>query len=128
MAFTQRRHGNVGHFQRLRAARHSDLYRFHGCHFQDKVRGRRRPVLLAPRSQDAGGADLVLEPAVQPVAFRERVHAVLTSVNESAVAMKSTAAKLVEASAGALQRAEEAGGTSNEACANVETVAAAGAQ
>ncbi|MFL4977398.1 MAG: methyl-accepting chemotaxis protein [Xanthobacteraceae bacterium] len=59
------------------------------------------------------------------LSFREGVHSVLKGVNESAAVMKATAAKLSEASAAALQRAHEAGGTSNEASANVETAAAA---
>jgi methyl-accepting chemotaxis protein len=59
------------------------------------------------------------------LAFRDGVHSVLKGVHESAAVMKATAAKLSEASAAALQRAHEAGSTSNEASANVETAAAA---
>ena len=59
------------------------------------------------------------------LAFRESVHTVLESVNESAAAMKTTAVKLSDVSATASQRAQEAGGTSNEASANVETAASA---
>jgi len=57
--------------------------------------------------------------------FRERVHAVLKTVNQSAAAMKSTAATLAEETVAASERADAAGKTSNEASANVETAAAA---
>lgn len=59
------------------------------------------------------------------LAFREGVGALLKSVNDSTVTMKTTATRLSEASAAAAQRAEEAGSTSNEASANVSTAAAA---
>jgi len=59
------------------------------------------------------------------LSFRDGVHSVLKSVHESAAVMKATAAKLSQASAAALQRAHEAGDTSNTASTNVETAAAA---
>jgi methyl-accepting chemotaxis protein len=62
------------------------------------------------------------------LAFREGVHAVLKSVNDSAASMKSTAMQLSEISAAASRRADEAGNTSNEASANITTVAAAAEQ
>jgi methyl-accepting chemotaxis protein len=58
-------------------------------------------------------------------AFRESAHAVLASVNDSAAAAKSTGSGLAEAFAAASARAHDAGNTSNEASANVDSAAAA---
>jgi methyl-accepting chemotaxis protein len=59
------------------------------------------------------------------LAFRESVHTVLESVNESAAAAKSTGSRLAEAFAAASARAHDAGNTSSEASTNVDTAAAA---
>jgi len=57
--------------------------------------------------------------------FRERVESVLTSVDESAATMKSTATKLLAASDQTSQRAESAVNASNDASTNVTTAATA---
>jgi methyl-accepting chemotaxis protein len=58
-------------------------------------------------------------------AFRERVEAMLKTVSDSAVAMRSTATTLFASSHKASQRAEGAVQMSNEASANVEIAASA---
>src|SRR5882724_6061313 len=59
------------------------------------------------------------------VAFRQRVEAMLKTVSDSAVAMRSTATTLFASSHKASQRAEGAVQMSNEASANVEIAASA---
>ncbi len=59
------------------------------------------------------------------VSFRERVETVLKTVNDSAVAMRSTAATLSASSSQTSQRAEGAVSTSNDASGNVGTAASA---
>jgi methyl-accepting chemotaxis protein len=58
-------------------------------------------------------------------AFRQRVEAMLKTVNDSSGAMRSTASTLFASSRKASQRAEGAVHTSNEASTNVETAASA---
>jgi methyl-accepting chemotaxis protein len=58
-------------------------------------------------------------------AFRERIEAMLKTVNDSAAAMRATARTLFASSNKASQRAEGAVHTSNEASTNVETAASA---
>jgi methyl-accepting chemotaxis protein len=58
-------------------------------------------------------------------AFRQRIEAMLTTVNDSAAAMRTTARALFATSHKASQRAEGAVHTSNEASTNVETAASA---
>ena len=60
--------------------------------------------------------------------FRERVEAMLKTVNDSAVAMKSAATELSAASGQTSQRAEGAVNASNEASSNVSAAAAAAEQ
>jgi hypothetical protein len=57
--------------------------------------------------------------------FRARIEAMLNTVNDSAVAMRTTASKLFESSNKASQRAVGAVHTSNEASTNVEIAASA---
>jgi len=59
------------------------------------------------------------------VSFRGRVETVLKTVNENAVAMRSTAAMLSAASSQTSQRVEGAVSTSNDASGNVGTAASA---
>jgi methyl-accepting chemotaxis protein len=59
------------------------------------------------------------------VAFRQRIDAMLKTVGDSAVAMRSTASTLFASSHKASQRAEGAVHMSNEASANVEIAASA---
>jgi methyl-accepting chemotaxis protein len=58
-------------------------------------------------------------------AFRQRIEAMLTTVNDSTGAMRATASTLFTSSRKASQRAEGAVNTSNEASTNVETAASA---
>jgi methyl-accepting chemotaxis protein len=58
-------------------------------------------------------------------AFRQRIEAMLTTVNDSTGAMRATASTLFNSSRKASQRAEGAVNTSNEASTNVETAASA---
>jgi methyl-accepting chemotaxis protein len=58
-------------------------------------------------------------------AFRQRVEAMLNTVNDSTGAMRTTASTLFASSRKASQRAEGAVHTSNEASTNVETAASA---
>src|SRR5262249_35705732 len=58
-------------------------------------------------------------------AFRQRIEAMLKTVNDSAGAMRATASTLFASSSKASQRAEGAVQTSNEASANVEVAASA---
>jgi len=58
-------------------------------------------------------------------AFRQRIEAMLRTVNDSAAAMRATARTLFASSNKASQRAEGAVHTSNEASINVETAASA---
>lgn len=60
--------------------------------------------------------------------FRERVEAMLKTVHDSAVAMKSAATELSSASGQTSQRAEGAVNASNEASSNVSAAAAAAEQ
>jgi len=65
----------------------------------------------------------IIETAI--AAFRQRVEAMLKTVNDSAVTMRSTASTLFTTSNKASQRAERAVHMSNEASANVEIAASA---